>query len=62
MQVMEPEYTTLKQTAEYEIRKYNDRLAVEAFETGGEDSPCSSIYSRSVATTDGHHSHISLNK
>ena len=37
MSLEEPEYTILKQTAEYEIRKYGDRLAVEAFETGGED-------------------------
>ena len=45
MSLEEPEYTILKQTAEYEIRKYGDRLAVEAFETGGEDRAFSLLFS-----------------
>ena len=45
MSLEEPEYTSLKQTAEYEIRKYGDRLAVEAFETGGEDRAFSLLFS-----------------
>ena len=44
MSLEEPEYTILKQTAEYEIRKYGDRLAVEA-ETGGEDRAFSLLFS-----------------
>ena len=45
MSLEEPEYTILKQTAEYEIRKYGDRLAVEAFETGGENRAFSLLFS-----------------
>ena len=37
MALEEPKYTIIKQTNDYEIRKYDDRLAVETLEGSGEN-------------------------
>ena len=40
----EPNYTIIKQTNDYEIRKYDDRLAVETLEGSGEDRAFSLLF------------------
>ncbi len=38
MAIEEPKFTIVSQSQEFEIRKYGDRLAVEAVQTGGENA------------------------
>jgi len=40
----EPKYSIVKQTDDYEIRKYGDRLAVETIEGSGEDRAFSLLF------------------
>jgi hypothetical protein len=44
MALEEPKYTIIKQTNDYEIRKYDDRLAVETLEGSGEDRAFSLLF------------------
>ena len=44
MALEEPKYTIIKQTNDYEIRKYDDRLAVETLEGSGENRAFSLLF------------------
>lgn len=44
MALEEPKYTIIKQTNDYEIRKYDDRLAVETLEGSGENRAFSMLF------------------
>lgn len=44
MALEEPKYTIIKQTNDYEIRKYDDRLAVETQEGSGENRAFSLLF------------------
>ena len=44
MALEEPKYTIIKQTNDYEIRKYDDRLAVETLEHSGENRAFSLLF------------------
>ena len=44
MALEEPKYTTITQTNDYEIRKYEDRLAVETLEGSGENRAFSLLF------------------
>jgi len=44
MALEEPKYTIIKQTNHYEIRKYDDRLAVETLEGSGENRAFSLLF------------------
>ena len=44
MALEEPKYSILKQTNDYEIRKYEDRLAVETLEGSDENRAFSILF------------------
>ena len=44
MALEEPKYTIIKQTNDYEIRKYDDQLAVETLEGSGENRAFSLLF------------------
>ena len=44
MALEEPKYTIIKQTNDYEIRKYDDRLALETIEGNGENRAFSLLF------------------
>ena len=50
MALEEPKYTIITQTNDYEIRKYEDRLAVETLEGSGENRAFSLLFKYKLAS------------